>query len=329
MNIFDLIRDGNIKRLKRYLEKNCVSEAKDLHGYTPLHLAAMYGNLEIINLLIPFNPINVQNHLGYTPLHSAVTQCHLDVVELLMKEGADVSITSNDGWSCLHTASQLGYKDMVKLLIHHGADMNYRNLLGLCAIHLAVSRGHLPIVQYLVKYGVDLDQKPESFSPLHVSALVGRMECFEYLVEIGLNIDLQNGQGNTPLHLACFEGEFPIAKLLVENGADMTILNYDEECVLDIVKPPMDMFIRESYQLQVKRDRSCLEMFRIATYLAQIRLPIEIKSHILSVVALGLSKHEWLLLSKALLSPRIVHQLNEYRLSRDFLRECKNIYHNL
>jgi ankyrin repeat protein len=304
-------------------------EAKDMHGYTPLHMAAMYGNMEIINLLIPLNAINAQNHLGYTPLHSAVTQCHLEAVELLIQNGADVSITSNDGWSCLHTASQLGYKELVKLLIRHGADMNYRNLLGLGAIHLAVSRGHLPIVQFLVHQGVDLDQKPESFSPLHVSALVGRMECFEYLIEVGLNIDLQNGQGNTPLHLSCFEGEFPIAKLLLEHGADMTVLNYDDESVLDIVKPPMDLFIRESYQKQVTRDLSCIEMFRIALYLAQLQLPIEIKSHILSVVAIGISKPEWLLLSRVLLSPRLVYRLKEHRLSRDFIRECRSLYNQL
>jgi ankyrin repeat protein len=265
--------------------------------------------------------INVKNHLGYTPLHSAVTQCHLDVAELLIKRGADLAITSNDGWSCLHTACQLGYLEVVELLISYGADMNYRNILGLGSIHLAVSRGHLHIVSFLVEKGVDLDQQPESYSPLHVAALVGRIECFTYLIEKGLDVNLQNGQGNTPLHLACFEGELGIVKLLIEYGADMTLLNNDDESVIQVSKPPLDLYVIECHSRQVERDESCILLYKYALYLTNTVFPIEIKYHILGMASKGLTHKEWLRISKVLLNPHLISSIKPFKLAHDFIRQ--------
>ena len=37
----------------------------------------------------------------------------------------------------------------------------------------------------------------------------------------------------TPLHLAAFSGSYHVAKLLIENGADVTVCNCDARTCLD------------------------------------------------------------------------------------------------
>jgi ankyrin repeat protein len=64
---------------------------------TPLHLAALYGRLEIVQLFIEYNgDINATNELG-SPIHWALEHNHLKVVELLLGAGARLDIADKVG----------------------------------------------------------------------------------------------------------------------------------------------------------------------------------------------------------------------------------------
>ena len=84
----------------------------DQYGNTPLHAAAIFGHLLMLQALVKTfagnaaysNEINKKNHSGNTPLHLAFQFDHPEIVELLVKEGADPTIKSN----AQLTASELG-----------------------------------------------------------------------------------------------------------------------------------------------------------------------------------------------------------------------------
>jgi ankyrin repeat protein len=63
---------------------------------------------------------------GWTPLHVAVMQSNQEMVDLLIKEGAAVNAINNDGMTPLHYAAGTGDEAMVRLLIHHGADVRLK-----------------------------------------------------------------------------------------------------------------------------------------------------------------------------------------------------------
>ena len=54
-------------------------------GFTPLHIAAKYGNTRIAKILLEKNAEpNVEGKYGLTPLHIATHYNHIDVATLLL-----------------------------------------------------------------------------------------------------------------------------------------------------------------------------------------------------------------------------------------------------
>lgn len=59
---------------------------------TPLDLAALYGRLEVVKLLLTAHPNLLScNTKKHTPLHLASRNGHLSVVEVLLDAGMDIN----------------------------------------------------------------------------------------------------------------------------------------------------------------------------------------------------------------------------------------------
>lgn len=59
---------------------------------TPLDLAALYGRLEVVKLLLSAHPNLLScNTKTHTPLHLASRNGHLSVVEVLLDAGMDIN----------------------------------------------------------------------------------------------------------------------------------------------------------------------------------------------------------------------------------------------
>lgn len=92
---------------------------------------------------------------------------------------------------------------------------------------LAVKANYAFIVKLLIDAGVDVDyQDDQGETALHVAARFGHAECASIvLIGNGLreaNLELSEiSFGWTPLHVACVEGQFAIVKLLIQAGADL------------------------------------------------------------------------------------------------------------
>jgi RNA polymerase sigma factor (sigma-70 family) len=95
------------------------------HGWTPLHLAAHYGHMEIVRLLVEHGAdVNAvaQNSIGNTPISAAGWSNHIDIVEYLLQNGAEVDIPNKWGSTALHRAVDASRVPLAELLLRHGAD---------------------------------------------------------------------------------------------------------------------------------------------------------------------------------------------------------------
>jgi len=132
MDIFEVIREGNLEYLKKLVSEGANVEAKNNFGNTPLSIASGYGQFEIVKYLIEEHNANVEakNSVGFgaTPLIYASLNGHLEIVKYLIEEcNANVEAKNNYGETPLLYASIYGRLEIVKYLIENGA--NYEELI--------------------------------------------------------------------------------------------------------------------------------------------------------------------------------------------------------
>jgi len=97
------------------------------------------------------------------------------------------------------------------------------------ALHFAVfKKENFEVIKLLLENGADLYMTNiYGESPLHLAALTENKDIVELLLKNNPEVNLKEFQGNTPFGIAFIRGNRPnpeIIKLLLENGADPTLL---------------------------------------------------------------------------------------------------------
>lgn len=87
---------GDIMQMQALLAQGAEVNARNAHGWTPLHVAAAGGDPAVIALLLQHGAdVHAQSHIGTTPLDNATTRRgRKAVIELLLAHGAKPS----DAW---------------------------------------------------------------------------------------------------------------------------------------------------------------------------------------------------------------------------------------
>ncbi|MBC6478795.1 MAG: ankyrin repeat domain-containing protein [Hormoscilla sp. GM7CHS1pb] len=160
-SIFYAARDGNIDRVRKYLERGGDVNAKNNNDYSTVYYAAQDGHQEIVALLIANSAdVNAKRDDGATPLHWAVGNGHSEVVNLLIQQGADVNEKDKNGCISLHLVPVKGIRDMALLLIENGAEVNAKTNPKYTPLHLSVSCNADRIAALLIDNGAEVDAQP-------------------------------------------------------------------------------------------------------------------------------------------------------------------------
>ena len=93
-----LVKDGKIKKIKKLLGKVAHSSVdirteKEFYNRTPLHLACICGNLEVVQLLLGHKANkNLKDNWGWTPIMYAGSYGHVEIVKELIGRGANIAL---------------------------------------------------------------------------------------------------------------------------------------------------------------------------------------------------------------------------------------------
>ncbi|RCH54100.1 hypothetical protein DJ568_14560 [Mucilaginibacter hurinus] len=153
INLFEAAATGRLDVLTQLLSRH--PEAVDYHaedGFTPLGLAAYFGQYEIARYLVEKGAdINLPSNNGFNvfPLHSAAAGNFTDIAVLLIENGAQVNIKQQAGVTPLHSAAQNGNVDLLILLLEHGAEVDIRMEGGKLPADLAREKGYADIAEIL------------------------------------------------------------------------------------------------------------------------------------------------------------------------------------
>ncbi|XP_004693608.1 PREDICTED: ankyrin repeat domain-containing protein 27 [Condylura cristata] len=205
--LFKHIASGNQKEVERLLsqgeqDKDAVQKMCHPLCFCDACERLVSGRLNDPSIVTPFS----RDDRGHTPLHVAALYGQASLIDLLVSKGAVVNATDYHGSTPLHLACQKGYQGVTLLLLHYKADTQVPDNNGNTPLHLACTYGHEDCVKALVYYDVQscrLDVGNEKGdTPLHVAARWGYQGIIETLLQNGAPTDVQNRLKETPLDCA-------------------------------------------------------------------------------------------------------------------------------
>ena len=144
-------------------------QAKAERGDTTLHVAARYGNVEIIQFLVDEGTegldVNGKNRGCLTPLHwAAYENADVEAVKHLVSLGANIHAEDKDGNTALHLAARNNVNvEVAKFLVSEGANVHAEDQYGLTPLHWAAGwNENNAVVRFLVSAGADINATDKS-----------------------------------------------------------------------------------------------------------------------------------------------------------------------
>jgi len=222
-DIHEAAKTGDIEQLKRILSENpSLVNSPDKDQMTPLHHAVDAGKLEAASLLIKMSAdVNAVNFKKETPLHMAAYKGNADAVKLLLKHGADPTRREMRDRIPLYLACNWGNDlETVRLLIDAGSDVNDKNSRGEIVLISTLFYGKKEIIDLLIDRGAIIpDDKGILRRVLYVTASNGMERPFNIAVKKSEKQNMEWWTG-IPIHACARGGSVPIAKALLDKGAD-------------------------------------------------------------------------------------------------------------
>ena len=229
-------------------------------GNSPLHIAVSNGFFHITKLLIKKGSnVNLQNKEGRTPLFLGAKNKHEQLIKLSTENEADVT---------------MGYKEnsTKRFYLVRGKDngraawqyvLVKKHLLGLFLKR--VKGGVIKVADFgdilrsgfgkdppegttdkiLKEYDFQFKEIPDT-TLLHIaSEQINEPEIIDLLVKSGANVNAQDAEGFTPLHMAAIHGNLKIVKKLVDLDADVNIITTDGKNAAELAHLNEEMEIEE------------------------------------------------------------------------------------
>ena len=251
---------NNFMAVYLLLDHEADSNIARADGNSPLHIAVSNGFFHINKLLIKKGSnVNLQNKEGRTPLFLGVKNKQKHLIKLLIENEADVTIgyqeNSTDriylvrGKGRGRAAWQyvLVKKHLLGLFLKRtnggsldGADFgavlrsgwgkdppegtidqileecDFKEIPGVTVLHIASKENNEPeIIDLLVKSGANVNaQDAEGFTPLHMAAIHGNLKIVKKLVDLEADVNIVTTDGKNAAELAHLNEELEIEEYL-------------------------------------------------------------------------------------------------------------------
>jgi ankyrin repeat protein len=274
LSIYQNIADNNYDNFMLHLENHDLkwlnsfvtsSEVLYMFDYIfPMELAINVGNEDIVFKLLEMgeNP-NKNNYF-----ENAIIKGNRNIVGQLINAGAVIQINNNE---LLSLAAERGNLDIVKLLIEKGIDVNgydrdylwllshplvrsianghidiYQYLLDLTyvdkdtlnilAIQEVARRGDIKTLSFLIDNGLDINSQDYFYkaTPLMIAISENQWSMTDYLIDMGVNIDAQDFEGQTALMIAVTNGSITMIKKILAARASKDLRDINNNTALEL-----------------------------------------------------------------------------------------------
>ena len=248
-DLFKAIELGNESLAKEILKAHpYYLEVSNRDRMTPMKLAAKYGHLPIVKMLVKrgaevyANPMN-----NYPAVMDAAWSKHQQIVDYFLYEIPDKADGTNGLGVMINLAARQGWKDIVEKHIEKDPlAVHQRGWIGDTPLHWSCHNNYPEIVILLLDHGADIEADEINWiggRPLHWAS-EHAPECTKILLERGAQVNARNVKegshclSRTPLiHNACQKDDCAeVTYLLIQAGADLQAKDNQGKTALDWAK---------------------------------------------------------------------------------------------
>ncbi len=125
--------------------------------------------------------------------------------------------------------------EITRILFHYPEMVNELDSGGYTAVHWAAKAGNVLILQTLHINGAKLNvpsSSEHSMMPLHWAASDGKLGAIRYLLDNHVSINVQDGNGCTPVVIAAQHDQQACVAFFIKNGADMNLRDSNGDTAL-------------------------------------------------------------------------------------------------
>jgi ankyrin repeat protein len=250
----DAVMRGDNDAVRSLLADRSTVNVPQQDGTTALHWAVRHDDLATADQLIKAGAdVRTPTRYGVTPMILAATNGSAPMVEKLLNAGADVNTATSGGETVLMTAARTGKTDLAKLLLDRGANVNAGDTVrAQTPLMWAVTENHIEMVKLLLGRGADINAHTKvivpkgeyvpakaggasgagiirqralptadgGMTPLLFAVRDGNFEMARFLLDSGARISESSGNHTSPLLIALLNGQVGLASYLLDRGAD-------------------------------------------------------------------------------------------------------------
>ncbi|KAK2631730.1 hypothetical protein EUGRSUZ_L02507 [Eucalyptus grandis] len=218
---------------------------------SPWCVAIETGDIEVLKVLLAVpndgedeRRLETKDVFGMSPVHVAIMYRNMDMLEEMQKTKPWLfQVRYSEQGTPLHLAAYTNYLDGVKFLMqHYRTDaLEQDSTLGYLPIHIACMMGHVDIVEELLRRWSD----PAEFltrlgqNILHVSAQNGCTATVKYILnnpKFNSLINARDLEGNTPLHVAVSHYQPSVLLLARDSKTDLSLVNHNNMTAVDMIE---------------------------------------------------------------------------------------------
>ncbi|XP_068127937.1 ankyrin repeat domain-containing protein 55 isoform X2 [Hyperolius riggenbachi] len=215
------------------LEKAPSDSAEEI-DLSVVYQASANGDVNTLTAIIREDPSILEycDSEGCTPLMHAVSGRQVDTVKLLLKMGANINTQDACGRTSLSLSTYLGWLEGCVSLLRNGAKQNIPDKNGRLPLHAATAEADVRLLSVLLQQSTLSEinhQDNEGMTSLHWAAFHNRPQHVQILLQKGADPTLVDKDFKTALHWAVQSGNRVLCSIILDHQQGQSTINYDDE----------------------------------------------------------------------------------------------------
>ena len=227
-DFFQSARVGSIKSLQFFIEgQNFDVNLLDEYHSSAFLLACRYGHLEAAKYLLSKDADpNISDIKDHNARYYAVNKKYSELDEFLKEQFELPAKLTNEN---ILSIIQLGKVDEFNKYLNENESAINEIIDGDTLLIHAIEHNQYDIAKILIERGADVDMKGEKETPLTLAAMKGNIEIAKLLLDNYANIEKRNCYNNSPLQVACRQSNIEMAKFLLDAGGANVNCQYNKK----------------------------------------------------------------------------------------------------